>query len=51
MCFNGHDAASPSFTVNKAKNTWRCFGCGEHGDAIASPEAYRPGVHATSPPI
>lgn len=35
MCFNGHDAASPSFTVNKAKNTWRCFGCGEHGDAIA----------------
>lgn len=35
MCFNGHDAVSPSFTVNKAKNTWRCFGCGEHGDAIA----------------
>ncbi|NHV28220.1 CHC2 zinc finger domain-containing protein [Burkholderia sp. D-99] len=35
MCFNGHDAASPSFTVSKAKNTWRCFGCGEHGDAIA----------------
>ena len=35
MCFNGHDTASPSFTVNKARNTWRCFGCGEHGDAIA----------------
>lgn len=34
MCFNGHDAASPSFTVSKARNTWRCFGCGEHGDAI-----------------
>lgn len=35
MCFNGHDTASPSFTVSKARNTWRCFGCGEHGDAIA----------------
>ncbi|WP_306555653.1 CHC2 zinc finger domain-containing protein [Acidovorax sp.] len=35
MCFNGHDAASPSFTVSKVRNTWRCFGCGEHGDSIA----------------
>lgn len=35
MCFNGHDAASPSFTVSKERNTWRCFGCGEHGDSIA----------------
>jgi len=35
MCFNGHDAASPSFTVSKARNTWKCFGCGEHGDAIS----------------
>lgn len=35
MCFNGHDAASPSFTISKARNTWKCFGCGEHGDAIA----------------
>lgn len=35
MCFNGHDTASPSFTVSKARNTWKCFGCGEHGDAIA----------------
>lgn len=35
MCFNGHDAASPSFTVSKARNTWRCFGCGEHGDTIS----------------
>lgn len=34
MCFNGHDTATPSFTVSKAKNSWRCFGCGEHGDAI-----------------
>lgn len=34
MCFKGHDAASPSFTISKARNTWRCFGCGEHGDAI-----------------
>lgn len=34
MCFSGHDAASPSFTVSKARNTWKCFGCGEHGDAI-----------------
>lgn len=35
MCFNGHDSASPSFTVSKARNNWRCFGCGEYGDAIA----------------
>ncbi|WP_167333978.1 CHC2 zinc finger domain-containing protein [Variovorax atrisoli] len=35
MCFNGHDTASPSFTVSKTRNTWKCFGCGEHGDAIA----------------
>lgn len=35
MCFKGHDAASPSFTVSKERNTWKCFGCGEHGDAIA----------------
>ncbi|PLK46976.1 CHC2 zinc finger domain-containing protein [Uliginosibacterium sp. TH139] len=34
MCFNGHDSASPSFTISKARNTWRCFGCGMHGDAI-----------------
>lgn len=35
MCFDGHDSASPSFTISKARNTWRCFGCGKHGDAIA----------------
>lgn len=35
MCFNGHDTASPSFTISKSRNTWRCFGCGEHGDAIS----------------
>lgn len=35
MCFRGHDAASPSFTISKPRNTWKCFGCGEHGDAIA----------------
>ncbi|WP_370523897.1 CHC2 zinc finger domain-containing protein [Neopusillimonas aestuarii] len=34
MCFRGHDSASPSFTVSKARNTWRCFGCGEYGDSI-----------------
>lgn len=35
MCFNGHDKASPSFTVSKVRNSWRCFGCGEHGDTIS----------------
>lgn len=35
MCFNRHDTASPSFTVSKTRNTWRCFGCGEYGDAIS----------------
>ncbi len=35
MCFNGHDSASPSFTVSKERKTWKCFGCGEYGDSIA----------------
>ncbi|MDE2505859.1 MAG: hypothetical protein KGM43_01490 [Planctomycetota bacterium] len=30
-----HDDRNPSFQVNPAKRSWRCFGCGAHGDAAA----------------
>lgn len=29
-----HDEKTPSFSVKKQDNTWKCFGCGEGGDAI-----------------
>ncbi len=30
-----HDEKTPSFTVRASHGTFHCFGCGEHGDAIA----------------
>ena len=30
-----HGEKTPSFNVNREKNMFKCFGCGEHGDAIA----------------
>ena len=30
-----HEEKTPSFNVNPVHNQYRCFGCGEHGDAIA----------------
>ena len=30
-----HDERTPSFTVNPATKTWKCFGCDEGGDAIS----------------
>jgi hypothetical protein len=30
-----HDEKTPSFTVNDRKQFYHCFGCGQHGDAIA----------------
>jgi hypothetical protein len=29
-----HDDASPSLSVTRDNCRWKCFGCGEHGDAI-----------------
>ncbi len=34
MCFNGHDKQTPSFVISRQKNNWKCYGCGEFGDAI-----------------
>lgn len=30
-----HDDRIPSLSFNLARNTWHCFGCGEHGDGIS----------------
>lgn len=29
-----HDERTPSFTVSPTRNTYHCFGCGAHGDAL-----------------
>ncbi len=30
-----HDDANPSFNVDPDRRRWKCWGCGEHGDAAA----------------
>jgi DNA primase len=30
-----HDDKNPSFHVNPIKQSWKCYGCSEHGDAAA----------------
>eukprot|EP00968_Pinguiococcus_pyrenoidosus_P003444 scaffold221_cov249-Pinguiococcus_pyrenoidosus.AAC.3 len=29
-----HDDKSPSFSISKEKQLWKCFGCGQSGDAV-----------------
>jgi DNA primase len=35
-----HQEKTPSFTVSPARGTFKCFGCGEGGDAISFVERY-----------
>ncbi len=30
-----HDDRNPSFCIDPGKTSWRCFGCGEQGDAAS----------------
>lgn len=33
-CCPFHGEKTPSFTVEEGRGTWKCYGCGEQGDAI-----------------
>ncbi|WP_233706332.1 DNA primase [Helicobacter felis] len=35
-----HNERTPSFVINPARNTFKCFGCGKSGDSIAFVMAY-----------
>lgn len=35
-----HQEKSGSFKIEKGQNTWRCYGCSEHGDAIDFVQKY-----------
>ncbi|WP_165246170.1 CHC2 zinc finger domain-containing protein [Paludisphaera soli] len=34
-CCPFHDDHNPSFVVDPGRGRWKCFGCGEHGDAAS----------------
>jgi DNA primase len=34
FCFNGHDKKSPSLSIKRKGNYFKCFGCGIGGDSI-----------------
>jgi DNA primase len=40
-CCPFHNEKTPSFTINDDKGFYHCFGCGEHGDAIAFLEKHK----------
>ncbi|MBQ9693615.1 MAG: DNA primase [Kiritimatiellae bacterium] len=39
-CCPFHNEKTPSFHINVEKGFYKCFGCGEHGDAIAFVQKY-----------
>lgn len=46
ICQAGAKSASPPFAVNPAKDTFRCYGCDEHGDVVELERLLRGGTPA-----
>lgn len=41
MCCHLHNEKTPSFSIEKDLNIWKCFGCGKGGDAIQFIREYK----------